>query len=263
MYYIHEYKYKKELIFLYFPPSHLQVNVYSSNGNDAKAKKEPHPTRKARWDELNAISLNAHGKTFSRDSTKYNSLVPWSKVEPVFSPISYIQPMRMIDEKHLISLQESLSNDAKCLGFLTTREAKRRYFIYNVLKCVSILFDGDLQILVEEDVYGRTLGAHGHFEFMIKRGNKVVCVVEAKKDDMEQGMTKVLVGCEVVAECGESDVVYGIVTNYLNWSFLRSFNDKIELEENTLSFYNNLPILDSLKEITGKIYAMLSDDDNL
>ena len=60
-------------------------------------------------------------------------------------------------------------------------------------------------------------------------------IVEAKKDDVEQGMAQDLVGCEVAAELGGLDVVYGIVTNYVQWNFFCSCNDKVEMEECSLS----------------------------
>ena len=44
-----------------------------------------------------------------------------------------------------------------------------------------------------------------------------MCIVEAKKDDMEQGTAQALLGCEVAAEIGHLDTAYGIVTNYLQW----------------------------------------------
>jgi hypothetical protein len=52
------------------------------------------------------------------------------------------------------------------------------------LICVCILLDGDVDIVVEEDLVGNFVKAHGHFEFMLRRGNKAVCIVEAKKDDI-------------------------------------------------------------------------------
>ena len=79
--------------------------------------------------------------------------------------------------------------------------------------CVCILLDGDVDIVIEEDLVGNFVKAHGHFEFMLRRGNKAVCIVEAKKDDIEQD----LVGCEVAAEVGGLDIVNGIVTNYIQW----------------------------------------------
>jgi hypothetical protein len=64
----------------------------------------------------------------------------------------------------------------------------------------QILFDNKVVCIVgakEEDLVGNFVKAHGHFEFMLRRGNKVVCIIEAKKDDVEQGMAQDLVGCEV------------------------------------------------------------------
>ena len=125
--------------------------------------------------------------------------------------------------------------------------------------CVCILLDGDVEIVVEEDLVGSFVKAHGHFEFMLRRGNRAICIVEAKKDDVEQGMAQDLVGCEIAAELGGLDIVYGIVTNYIQWNFLRSLNDKVEKEECSLRLTPNGPERESLKEIAEKIYGMLSN----
>ena len=142
----------------------------------------------------------------------------------------------------------------------TGKEAKRLHFIAPVLICVCNLLDGndDVELVVEEDLVGNFVKAHGHFEFMLRRGNKAVCIVEAKKDDFEQGMAQDLVGCEVAADIGGLDVVYGIVTNCISWNFLRSLNDKVEMEECTLRITPDGPDKMSLQEIAEKIYAMLS-----
>jgi hypothetical protein len=129
----------------------------------------------------------------------------------------------------------------------------RSFFI-----CVCSLLEGEVGIVVEEDLVGRSLTAHGRFEFMITHGSKAVCIVEAKKDDLEQGMAQNLVGCEVAAELGELDIVYGIVTNYIQWNFLRSLNDKVEMEECSLRLMPVGPDLNSLKDIAEKIYGMLT-----
>jgi hypothetical protein len=97
-----------------------------------------------------------------------------------------------------------------------------------------------------------------HFEFILSK--EYVCIVEAKRDDMGQGMAQDLLGCEVAAELDHLDKVCGIVTNYVQWNFLRSLDDKIELEECAMDFNVNGPVEDSLKKITAKIYSMLSDD---
>jgi galactitol-specific phosphotransferase system IIC component len=95
---------------------------------------------------------------------------------------------------------------------------------------------------------------------MLKRNNKRICIVEAKKDRMEQEMVQDLIGMEVVSDLDGLDCVYGIVTNYVEWIFLKSHNDKIEKDVDTLQFELGVATVESLKRIAGKIYAMLSDD---
>ena len=217
---------------------------------------EPNPKRKQRWIELNGILEGKKSKT--NDSTAY-SYVTWNQVKTVFNPTNYVQPRRNVDDAQLNFLSQYLSITTKCFGDITTgNEAKRLHFIAPVLICVCILFNGDVDIVVEEDLVGKFVKAHGHFEFMLRRGNKAVCIVEAKKDDVEQGMAQDLVGCEVAAEVGGLDIVYGIVTNYIQWNFLRSLNDKVEKEECSLRITPNGPERESLKEIAEKIYGMLS-----
>lgn len=88
----------------------------------------------------------------------------------------------------------------------------------------------------------------------LRRGNKAVCgVVKAKKYNIEQGMAQDLVSCEVAAEIGDLDVVHGIVTNYIQWTFfLRNRNDVVEMEECSLRLTPNGPDRESLKEIVEK-----------
>jgi hypothetical protein len=43
-----------------------------------------------------------------------------------------------------------------------------------------------------------------------------------EKDDVEQVMAQDLVGCEVAAEIGGLDIVYGIVTNYIQCWYYQS-----------------------------------------
>ena len=73
-------------------------------------------------------------------------------------------------------------------------------------------------------------------------------------------MVQALLGCEVAAEIGHLDIAYGIVTNYVQWNFLHSLDESIELEECSVDLGKEGPAEASLLEITDKIYAMLSDE---
>jgi hypothetical protein len=62
-----------------------------------------------------------------------------------------------------------------------------------------------------------------------------------------------------VADTEPSECVLGIVTNYLQWSFFKSHEDYIELEDTTLLIESGKPTKEGLKMIVGKIYSLLSD----
>ena len=190
----------------------------------------PHPKRKERWEQLNAI-LARNKKKSKTNSTAY-SYVSWNDVKHVLKTTPYTQSSKAIPDIEFGILSQYLSFATKCFGPITSgKESQRLHLIAPIIICVCILFKGEVTIEVEEDLCGQFLKAHGHFEFMLSRGGKRVCIVEAKRDDMCQGLAQDLLGCEVAAEVGHLDSVYGIVTNYLQWNFLRSLDEKIEFEE--------------------------------
>ncbi|KAL7427171.1 hypothetical protein ACHAXH_001004 [Discostella pseudostelligera] len=232
--------------------------IPSQSTTDSIPKKEPDQKRKERWNELNIILDGNTKKSRTNDSTEYSSIT-WSQVKSIFAPSKYVQPQRAVDDAQLDFLAKYLSFTTKCFDSITDgKEAQRLHFIAPILVCVCFLLDG-VTIVVEEDLVGNYVKAHGRFEFMLKRKNTAICIVEAKKDDIDQGMAQDLVGCEVAAEVGKLDVVYGIVTNYVQWNFCCSRNDKVEFEECSLHLKSYGPHRESLKEIVEKIYSMLSD----
>jgi hypothetical protein len=80
---------------------------------------------------------------------------------------------------------------------------------------------------------------------MLKRNNKRICLVFARKDDILQGMVQDLVGMEVASDLDNLDTVYGIVTNYVQWMFLKSQNDKIKRDEDELHREHGIPTIES------------------
>ncbi len=111
--------------------------------------------------------------------------------------------------------------------------------------------------MTEEEVEGFRVHSHCHFEFVLKRGNKRICIVEAKKDDLLQGKTQSLIGCESLCDVDDLPVTYGIATNYLAWVFLKNEADKITEEMLMVSLKDGRPTIESLKAIADKIIAIL------
>ena len=221
--------------------------------------------RKRRWDALNqCLEVNKDSKARKNGeiSTPYSS-VKYNEVKEVFDPITqkYTQDVKEIPAEDFELLVRMLGLANTTIGeIITGKEAKRLYFIAQILMVVCSLFKGDVRIKVEEDLVGKNVNANGRFEFMLQRGDKRVCIVEAKKEDMEQGLAQNLIGCEVASDVDDLRTVYGIVTTFIQWTFLKSSDDKIERDDTTLLVRQGVVEPTSLKEIAGKIYAMLSDD---
>lgn len=225
--------------------------------------------RKRRWEQLNAV-LDINKKAKTRDdglkSTGY-SYVSWKQIEGIFHVVlGAVNPYsasssagHTISDEMLDALVNYLSLASICFGSITAgHEAKRVHFIAPVIIIVCSAFNGDIQILAEEDIDGNRVHAHGHFEFVLKRGDKRVCIVEAKKDDLEQGKTQSLVGCESLSDVENLETVYGIATNYLEWLFLKSDSDQVTEEMLTVQLENNKPSKESLRCIANKICSILS-----
>jgi hypothetical protein len=219
---------------------------------------EPHPQREKRWIQLNEILDSMNAKRLKNEDGKSSSYVRWDQAKSVFCPKMYTQQRLDIAEEKLQFLAQYLLLTTKCFADITTgSDSKRLHLIAPILTCICMLFDdNNVEIIVDEDMDGSFIKASAHFEFIIRHGKKLICITLAKKDDLEQGMVQNLMGCEVAAEICGLDAVYGIVTNYVQWNFVCSRNEKIEFEECSISLTRNG---DSLKAIAEKIYFILSD----
>jgi hypothetical protein len=233
----------------------------SSSSSSVSSTKTPHPSRKRRWDQINEMLENNSRRRPSTQTTGF-SYITWKSLNDTLKLGTYEQPIRTIQPQALDLLMDYLKAVASCSNpYILGNEAARLQCIAPILYCVGQLFNGDVKIEIEEDLSGGYVKAHGRFEFVLRRKDKYVCIVEAKKFDLEQGMAQDIVGCEVAADIGGLDCVYGIVTNFDKWIFLKSSNDLIECDQK--SSVRNLQDTEGLREITGKIYAMLSTEEEM
>nr|AGV79330.1 crinkler [Phytophthora capsici] len=235
-----------------------------------------HPERLKRWAAINAMirqkNQEANQKTTSEDTKKtskkrknhdidktvgYSSLC-WEDIKPIynFDDSFDLQPSDIPDAD--IELLLARIRDLRELyGQISDgKEAKRLFFIAPILETVSRLLK-NVRILVEEDVVGKNVLLKGRFEFVLKRGTKRISLVEAKREDMLQGMVQNVTGLEALADVEDLTETYGIVTNFLEWKFLISGDEKVREHETVLPQANTIPSFEGLKEIVGKIYAML------
>jgi len=233
--------------------------------NNTKGLEDVGENRKRRWIELNTILDNkkkSKPKNRGEETTISYSNVSWNDIKPVYEKIkrSANLPSKPIPEEAFNSLKSYLTMVNTSIKDLSGKEAKRMYYIGPIVVAVCHCFRGEVEILIEDDIDGKRIHSNGHFEMILKKGNKRICIVEAKKDDMDQGRAQCLLGCEAVSDIEKARVVYGIITTYEVWELTISRDDEIIEEHVSLSIANGMMTDDCLRQITGKIYSLLSDE---
>jgi len=218
----------------------------------------PSPTRKRRWDLLNPILDEAARKSKKKDKSSASfSNITWREVENAFTMEKLVLNPRKIPDDKLDALHEQLLGIHRLYGeVISGKEAKRLQFISPILNAVCLLLPG-VTISVEEDMKGIRIHANGRFEYILNYYNKKVCIVEAKKDDMEQGKVQSLLGCEVVAEAEKCPCVYAIVTNYIQWLFYKNTEDSVFGDDVTLNVIHGDPDKNSVGQVASLIYGIL------
>ncbi|KAL8016264.1 hypothetical protein Plhal710r2_c026g0102111 [Plasmopara halstedii] len=233
-----------------------------------------HPERLKRWAAINEMirQKNQEGneKTSTRDTNKkrknrdidssmpYSSL-SWTDLEPILSMEDFNLEASAVPQKVVEELRDRLMQVRKLYGDVYSgKEAKRQVFIMAIIEAVCLML-GDATILVEEDVKGKNVHVHGRFEFVLKRGKKRVSIVEAKRDDIPQGIAQNVAGLEALSDVEGLERTLGIVTNYLEWVFISDDDEKIRRMNTTLKVYGAVPSTKELKEIVGMICGLLAN----
>jgi len=87
----------------------------------------------------------------------------------------------------------------------------------NSLKRFRLVFiSNEIAIDIERSLIGKEVPANGNVEFLVRIGDFVICIVEAKKSDFDQGRAQNYVECEVAYEvCCDVACIFDIfrVTN--------------------------------------------------
>jgi hypothetical protein len=139
----------------------------------------------------------------------------------------------------------------------SANEAQRLRYIDMIILSVCKELK-DVRLYYEQSLAGDLVEAHARYDIMLKRHDRAVCIIQAKKDALEQGMVQDLVCCEVEAEVNNWTKVYGVVTNVMQWHFVCSAEDVIQYEVKAIALdESGTPTRESLSMITGKIQGML------
>ncbi|CAG8635788.1 10888_t:CDS:2, partial [Paraglomus brasilianum] len=152
----------------------------------------------------------------------------------IFDPPNADVPSDTLDEvmRNLKLLRKAMGRPSAGVA------AKRRYFIGAVIFSCAVFVSDEIAVDIESSLVGKEIPANGNVEFLVRIGNFVICIVEAKKSDFDQGRAQNYVECEVAYELngGRQSIVYGIVSNFVDWVFVRLTDEDVKEAEYSVIF---------------------------
>lgn len=161
-------------------------------------------------------------------------------------------------------LKSFLAKTSKCFDLSDSyTEADKLYYIFPIILIVCQSFGNNVyKINAEREVKGTILKLNGRFELVISIGGVRICIVEAKKHQIDQGKAQCFAGMIALTEVDNicSKPVYGIVTDYNTWVFSKSTQENHCYYSKQLSMQDdNTPTDDSLHTILNHLYSLLFD----
>ncbi|DAZ94634.1 TPA: hypothetical protein N0F65_010721 [Lagenidium giganteum] len=194
--------------------------------------------RGQRWSKLNEVLDKCREET-SSDGADRHFLGSFEEIDRIMATATYRPPSKSIPNETFSALNGFILTSALYKAFgdiFSGNGAKRLHLISSVLASICALFDGD-------------------------RRDKRVGIVVVKKDEFRRALAHAYVSCEVLADVDQIPVVHSIVTNFFEWVFSRSLNDKVERATPvTIAMENDAPAPKALQRIAEIMYAILADD---
>lgn len=114
-----------------------------------------------------------------------------------------------------------------------------------------------MTIRVQTQLAGDLVKAKGVVDFLITDSRKAVCVVETK--DWGKDTVQSILGMEVAVEQNDREVMYGIVSDFDGWHFLKRTDDGVERFVDAVNL--NLDLREELKRVSRRVYAILCSQD--
>ncbi|ETL36642.1 hypothetical protein L916_11418, partial [Phytophthora nicotianae] len=231
--------------------------------------------RKRDWNELNKVLEKKRGRDGSTgfSSVEYESLPkrfrPSRENEvtegPFFDLLHSEVAKTSVDDATLDFVVKVLRTKLLAYKSSEVNETTRVQFMGAIFENVVCMFDEEdrkrdpedrTQLHIESKMVGQYVKANGTVDFRITRGTKMVCVIEAKDDDFKKGSAQSILGMEVAVDNNNEECVYGVVTNYSGWRFLKRTDEKIEMFRDVIGNDN---LRDDVKRVSGRLYAMLAN----
>lgn len=163
----------------------------------------------------------------------------WTKLQEIYEsklreedaafPVSPVMNERY--SKMIADLHEIDRTQGSIFG-LGLSEERKKTSIHCVLNAVAAMLPDFVRLTKEAKVKSRALMATGVADFMVERKRRRLLIVEAKKEDFDQGQAQDFVMMDIALAKNEedklpADEVFGIVTSYEKWLFFKQTPEEI------------------------------------
>ena len=119
----------------------------------------------------------------------------------------------------------------------SANEATRCEFISHIIYSVASIFDGEVKVYPQYEISGSH--GKGPVDWVIKVGNTIITVTEAKKEDINQGIAQNAVQLQTSVQRNpkkrsydtaglHEDVMYGIVSTAVDWVVIKLVSSSSE-----------------------------------
>ena len=140
-------------------------------------------------------------------------------------------------EKVLEHVLEDIAIKHKtCTHITSANEATRREFISSILHGVASCYDGEVKVCPEYELSGSH--GKGPVDWVIKIGDTIIVVTEAKREDINQGVGQNAIQLQASSqrnkkkrthdEALHEDVMYGIVSTGVDWVIIKLVTTRLQ-----------------------------------
>jgi hypothetical protein len=204
-------------------------------------------TRRKRWMELRRIVRMQTAKRHKLNSGEYRSRPSWEILKDIFVSSEYLQPGQVLQDHELVEL-ESLRK--QIFPIFTTDRCEQ---VSHILHALCRMLKNKISLLTDHEVEGEFLSINSRFDFILRRQSKVLCVFVADCASIEQALAEAMLGCELVAEYEETEIVHAVVTDSREWIIIQNTSEGI---------FHDVCLMDpngrGLKQIIEKLNGILS-----
>ncbi|KAI9305355.1 hypothetical protein BJ944DRAFT_69495 [Cunninghamella echinulata] len=182
---------------------------------------------KRRREEETTVDIFKYDNKKDYSGLDYKKVLEYLEIESdeLFSKDEDI-PMKDTDDEVIGYISKSLIIVTKAQGIVNEgNETKRKEFISIIINSiVAEYYDKKVKVLTEESIEGEEV--KGPVEYVIVHKKYILIIIEAKKDDFEQGRAQLLMQLynayikNIKNGAPYNHTVYGIVTTGYSWEFI-------------------------------------------